>query len=130
MAERRTLAQLRTERASRGNSLNVEVAGEVPGALANWCHCGSALLALHFRPTRVSLLLAPQGAWWHDPGTWQPLRLQHGSHFHTAGVVVALEKLEANFKGLAGRNPNAEGNAVRAGAGRAAEPVERKRRQV
>ena len=30
-----------------------------------------------------------------------------------AGVVVALEKLEANFKGLAGRNPNAEGNAVR-----------------
>lgn len=34
----------------------------------------------------------------------------------TAGVVVALEKLEANFKGMAGRNPNAEGNAVRAGA--------------
>ncbi|KAI7839949.1 hypothetical protein COHA_006343 [Chlorella ohadii] len=56
MAERRTLAQLRTERARRGNSLNVEV----------------------------------------------------------AGVVVALEKLEANFKGLAGRNPNAEGNARRA----------------
>lgn len=31
-----------------------------------------------------------------------------------AGVVVALEKLEASFKGLAGRNKEAEGNAVRA----------------
>ncbi|PRW20278.1 non-ribosomal peptide synthetase [Chlorella sorokiniana] len=56
MAERRTLAQLRSERARRGNSLNVEV----------------------------------------------------------VGVVVALEKLEASFKGLAGRNKDAEGNARRA----------------
>lgn len=60
MAERRTLAQLRTERARRGNSLNVEVAGEVPGALASWCRCDSALLPLHYRLS-VCPLLAPEG---------------------------------------------------------------------
>lgn len=117
MAERRTLAQLRTERARRGNSLNVEVAGEALKLqrIGTWL-AGGSILSASVLPAvlnkRQRLQLLQLQLCMDSPHAARTL--------HTAGVVVALEKLEANFKGLAGRNPNAEGNAVRA-EGRAAQ---------